>query len=99
MTYTHAAGTRNRYLDFTNSWAKPNKPAGLIVKLVDGKPKISTEDDFSGKTIVDVTGWAPTADTMYFVKNQCTKKPYKDFKIIQGASIEPNNSSQAKGEN
>jgi hypothetical protein len=36
MTYTHAAAVRNRYLDFTYSWARPNKPSGLITRLVNG---------------------------------------------------------------
>merc|ERR1712203_514536 len=57
MTYTHAAATRNRYMDFTYSWAKPNKPAGLIVKLIDGKPTFDGGDDLNGRTIVDVTCW------------------------------------------
>merc|ERR1711871_1371855 len=49
MTYTHAAGVRNRYMEFTNSWAIPNKPSGLIAKLdsagkpvgVDGKSNLN----------------------------------------------------------
>jgi len=99
MTYTHATGARNRYLEFTNSWAKPNKPAGLIVKLDNGKPAFNGHDDLDGKTIVDVTGWAPTADTLFFVKNQCTGKPFKNFKVIQGDTISPNDPKQAKGPN
>jgi len=88
MTYTHAAAVRNRYLEFTNSWARLNKPSGLIVKLTGGKPAISGNDDFSGKTIVDVTGWAPTADTLYFVKNQCTGAKYaSDFTVVQGDDV------------
>lgn len=99
MTYTHATGVRNRYVEFTNSWAKPNKPSGLIVKLVDGRPLFNGFDSLHGRTIVDVTGWAPTADTLYFVKNQCTGKAYKGFKIIQGSDIEPNKPKDAKGPN
>jgi ABC-type amino acid transport substrate-binding protein len=99
MTYTHATGTRNRYLDFTSSWAKPNKPAGLIVKLTDGKPTFNGYDDLNGRTIVDVTGWAPTADTLFFVKNQCTGEPYTGFHIIQGDDIEPNDPKMAFGPN
>jgi len=88
MTYTHATAVRNRYLEFTNSWARLNKPSGLIVKLVGGKPKISGMDTLSGKTIVDVTGWAPTADTLYFVKNQCTGDTYaSDFTVVQGDDL------------
>jgi len=88
MTYTHATAVRNRYLEFTNSWAQMNKPAGLIVKLVGGKPKISGQDTLAGRTIVDVTGWAPTADTLYFVNNKCTDQKYAtSFTIVQGDSV------------
>ena len=54
MTFTHAAGMRNRFLDFTHSWATPNKPAGLITRLVNGVPHINGQDDLAGRTIVDV---------------------------------------------
>lgn len=88
MTYTHATAIRNRYLEFTNSWAMLNKPSGLLVKLVGGKPKFSGQDTLSGRTIVDVTGWAPTADTLYFVENQCTKMKYaSDFTVVQGDDV------------
>lgn len=94
MTYTHAAGTRNRYLEFSNSWAKLNKPSGLITKLVGGVPHIKGSDTLAGKTIVDVTGWAPTADTLYFVKNQCTDDKYQGFTIVQGDDVTlPDNGS------
>lgn len=99
MTYTHATGVRNRYLEFTDSWASPNKPSGLIVKLTDGKPAISGNDDLSGKTIVDVTGWAPTADTVKFVTNKCTGEPFGDVTVIQGDDIVLDNPSVAKGAN
>jgi hypothetical protein len=99
MTYTHAAGARNRYLEFTNSWAIPNKPSGLIVKLKDGVPAIDGNSDMSGKTIVDVTGWAPTAETIFFVKNQCTGETFKDFTIIQGDDVPLDRISEAKGPN
>jgi len=96
MTYTHAAGVRNRYMEFTNSWARKNKPAGLIVKLTNGKPAFNGDDTLNGKTIVDVTGWAPTAETLYFVKNQCTDKPYKGFTIIGSDKVVLSNVSAAK---
>lgn len=99
MTYTHATGTRNRYMEFTSSWATPNKPAGLIVKLTDGKPTFNGYDNLNGRRIADVTGWAPTADTLWFVNNQCTGKPYEGFTVIQGADIHPNNPADSKGPN
>merc|ERR1719369_2288311 len=77
MTYTHAAGVRNRYVEFTNSWAKLNKPSGLITRLdARGVPHLKGGDNLSGRTIVDVTGWAPTADTLYFVHNECTGEKF-----------------------
>lgn len=99
MTYTHSAGVRNRYLDFSNSWAKPNKPAGLIVKLTNGVPTFDGNDDLSGRTIVDVTGWAPTADTLSFMKNQCTGQQFSGFTVIQGDDVALSRSSEAKGPN
>ena len=138
MTFTHAAGVRNRYLDFTESWAEPNKPAGLITRLDSNRvPHIKGKDDLAGRTIVDVrphphphphpthstpiptpaplspsdvsssvcspqqppsspyqvTGWAPTADTLFFVKNECTNETYNStFKIIQGKDVDLNGS-------
>merc|ERR1719456_1472572 len=88
MTFTHSAGARNQYMEFSNSWAIPNKPSGLIVKLnADGSPTLGPHDDLSGKVVVDVTGWAPTAETLYFVTNPCTGEPYKNFTVIQGADV------------
>jgi len=89
MTYTHATGVRNRYLEFSNSWAMLNKPSGLIAKLDDaGKPMLSPLSDLDGVTVVDVTGWAPTADTLHFVKNQCTDTKYTGFTVVQGDEVE-----------
>jgi hypothetical protein len=88
MTYTHAAGVRNRYLEFSNSWAIMNKPSGLITKLVNGVPHIHGGDTLSGKTIVDVTGWAPTADTLFFVVNKCTDEKYEGFTVVQGDDVD-----------
>lgn len=39
--------------------------------------------DLDGVTVVDVRGWAPTGDTLGFVENTCTGKPFKGFKIVQ----------------
>jgi len=99
MTYTHAAGVRNRYMEFTNSWAVPNKPSGLIVKLTGGVPSFDGNHNLNGKTIVDVTGWAPTAETMYFVKNQCTDTAYSGFTVVQGDDITLTRAAEAKGSN
>ena len=66
MTYTHAAGMRNRFLDFTGSWAEPNKPAGLITRLDrNGVPHINGQDDLAGRTIVDVRPPTHPHPTLY----------------------------------
>lgn len=73
MSYTHTAGERNRFLEFTNGILNVNKAAGLLVRLnSDGSPAISPSSDLNGVKVVDVTGWAPTADTLAFVLNDCT---------------------------
>ncbi len=89
MTYTHTHGARTRFLEFSNGVLKENKPAGLLVRLDvnTGKPFVSPQDDLSGKTIVDVVGWAPTADTLGIVKNKCTKKPFKNYIIKTPAEL------------
>jgi ABC-type amino acid transport substrate-binding protein len=99
MTYTHAAGVRNRYMEFTNSWAIPNKPSGLIAKLTGGVPSFDGNSDLSGKTVADVTGWAPTSETLYFIKNQCTKTAFTGFTIVQGDDLTLDRAAEAKGAN
>jgi len=76
-TYTHAQGVRNRFLEFSDSILDSNKPAGLLTLLgPDGRPKVDGNSDLSGKKIVDVGGWVPTADGLGFVENKCTGKKY-----------------------
>jgi len=76
-TYTHLQGVRNRFLEFSDAILNQNKPAGLIVMLnSDGTPKVDGLHNLAGKTVVDVGGWAPTADTMAFVENKCTGLKY-----------------------
>lgn len=85
MLYSHPVGVRNRYLEFSNSYNTLNKPAGLLTRLVNGAPQVNGRSNLSGLTIVDVTGWAPTADTLNFVMNRCTNSAFAtDFTIIQG---------------
>ena len=61
--------------EFSNAITKPDaQPAGLIVKLdTDGKPLVDPTSDLSGETIVDVTGYAPTTDTLSIVQNWCNE--------------------------
>ena len=54
---THTKGERGRFLEFSNSILKDNKPAGLITRLnVDGTPVVSPMSDLSGVKVVDVRG-------------------------------------------
>jgi len=83
MTYTHTAGTRNRYVDFTQGILSANKPAGILTRLgSDGKPIIDPKSDLTGKKIVDVKGWAPTADGLSLVNNWCTNKRYSGYEVL-----------------
>jgi len=83
MTYTHTTGARNRYLDFSRGILDANKPAGILTRLgSDGKPLIDPMSDLSGKRIVDVSGWAPTADGLSLVNNHCTGSRFTDFTVL-----------------
>ena len=62
MSYTHTAGERNRFLDFSNGILQSNKPAGILVRLVNGLPEIDGNNDMDGINVTDITGWAPTSD-------------------------------------
>mmetsp|Transcript_113795 Transcript_113795/g.200827 ORF Transcript_113795/g.200827 Transcript_113795/m.200827 type:complete len:417 (-) Transcript_113795:22-1272(-) len=105
MMYTHIVGMRNRYLEFSHSYVTQNKPAGLITRLENGIPVVKGPDDLAGKTVVDVTGWAPTADTLHFVENKCTGKKFStDLTIVQGNDVQHTPSGakytyEAKGNN
>jgi hypothetical protein len=85
MTYTHTQGIRNEYADFSFGILEVNKAAGLLTKLVDGAPKVTGYDDLAGKTVVDVGGWAPTADGLGYVRNKCTDQMYSsDYTLLVG---------------
>jgi len=76
MTYTHTKGVRNEFADFSYGILEVNKAAGLLTMLDEnGAPKVNGHDDLKGKKVVDVAGWAPTADGLDFVVNKCTGKP------------------------
>lgn len=87
MTYTHTAGVRNRYVDFSYGILSANKPAGILTRLgSDGKPFLDPMSDLSGKKIVDVKGWAPTADGLSLVNNWCTNTRYTGYEVITPAT-------------
>lgn len=77
MTYTHSAGVRDERADFSDAILQDNQAAGLLTLLDDdGNPLISGLDNISGRTIIDVGGWAPTADALQFVMNKCTNEMF-----------------------
>lgn len=82
MTYTHTVGVRNRFAEFSHAILQTNKPAGILTKLVNGQPLVDGSSNLQGKKIVDVTGWAPTADTLSIVKNSCTGANFAGFEMI-----------------
>ena len=76
-TYTHTIGARNRFMEFSAPILDLNKEAGFIARLdADGKPMVSMTSDLSDVVVVDVTGWAPTADTVTVLKNTCSGEFY-----------------------
>jgi len=93
MTYTHTKGLRNDYADFSYGILDVNKAAGLLVKLDEnGNPKVTGSDDLSGKKVVDVGGWAPTADGLDYVENKCTGHNYAlDYKLVMATGAANNN--------
>jgi len=83
MTYTHTVGERPRFLEFSNAFLKNNKPAGILTRLDgSGNPVVSPMSDLSGVNIVDVGGWAPTADTLAIVRNPCTGNYFSGYNMI-----------------
>merc|ERR1719359_358540 len=81
MTYTHLFGARERIFEFTHAWTQAaSKASGLITRLVDGKPVISPTSLLTGVKVVDVTGFAPTADLIGAATNDCvTDSPIFDL--------------------
>jgi len=83
MTYTHTQGVRNTYADFSYGILEVNKAAGLLTTLEGGEPKLTGFDDLAGKKVVDVGGWAPTADGLGYVTNKCTGNKYSsDYTLL-----------------
>jgi len=74
--YTHTRGVRNDFCEFSDAFLNDNKPAGLLTMLKDGKPTVNGSSDLGGVKVVDVAGWAPTADGIVFVENKCTSTKY-----------------------
>jgi hypothetical protein len=72
-TYTHTVGVRNRYVEFSDPILDSNKEAGIMARLdMNMTPMVSPSSDLSDVTIIDVSGWAPTADSTVVLTNDCT---------------------------
>jgi hypothetical protein len=83
MTYTHTAGERNRFMEFSKTILSLNKAAGIIARLdSSGTPNVLGSDSLAGLNIVDVLGWAPTSDTLALSENSCTSTMFDGFNII-----------------
>jgi hypothetical protein len=83
MTYTHTVGMRNRFVEFSDAILQQNKPAGLITRLDgNGNPVISGNNNLEGVNVVDVTGWAPTPDTLAVATNDCTGERFNGFHML-----------------
>ena len=83
MTYTHTAGVRGRFVEFTDAILQANKPAGLLTRLDENRvPWVKPDSNMSGLTIVDVGGWAPTSDGLALVENECTGGRYSDYTVV-----------------
>lgn len=82
MTYTHTKGVRPRFAEFSYGILKDNKPAGILTRLVDGKPVIDPKSNLAGVKIADVKGWAPTIDSLDFVSNNCTGERFENYEMI-----------------
>jgi len=83
MAYTNTVGERNRFMEFSESVLQSNKPAGIITRLdANGVPVIDGNNNLDGVTVVDVTGWAPTADTLAVGMNDCTNTRFTGFNML-----------------
>jgi len=83
MTFTNTVGERNRFMEFSESILQSNKPAGIITRLdANGNPVISGNSNLEGVNVVDVTGWAPTADTLAVGMNDCSGAQFAGYNML-----------------
>ena len=70
-------------MEFTKPIINDAKPAGILTRLDEnGVPVIDGSNNLDGITVVDVQGWAPTADTLALVENPCTGDKFSGYTII-----------------
>jgi hypothetical protein len=84
--YTHTKGERGLSLEFTDAILGGLKRAGILTRLVNGKPIISPQThDYTNIKIGDVAGWAPTPDTFKYNINSCTGKQFVGETLLSPA--------------
>jgi hypothetical protein len=98
--YTHTGGTRNRLFEFSHAVTRPSmRTGGFISRLkADGTPEIPATSDLKGVKVVDVAGWAPTADNIQMATNDCSGGAtfaYTDIVFVP-AGTEGNKAAMAK---
>ena len=83
-TYTHAAGVRNRFLEFSKPILNDNKAAGLLTRLdASGMPIVDGNSDLNGVKVVDVSGFAPTTDNLQLLTNYCTGERFSGYEFVE----------------
>ena len=99
MTYTSTWGVRQDLAEFSYAILDDNKAAGLMTLLKDGVPNVNGLSDLSGLKIIDVGGWAPTADGLGYVKNKCTDQGYSsNYTLLVGEGNECSHDMLRNGE-
>ena len=58
-------------------------------------PRKIRSDPCRGLKVVDVVGWAPTADTLALAENKCTKERFTGFTIVQPTVTTANANNEA----
>lgn len=87
MNYFNAQGIRERYVEFGKPILDDNTPDALLTRLDEnGNPVVSSTDLLQGKVVVDMPGFAPTADQLPVVQNFCVEG---DDDRFQGYTIIP----------
>ena len=95
MTYTHTAGVRNRYLEFSNAILDDNKSAGILTRLdADGNPVINGLNNLNGIKVIDVPGFASTEENLAIILNLCTGESFADYEIVK-----PTNTTDQENDN
>lgn len=95
VAYLHTQ-PRDSRAEFSDAMLDDTKSAGLLTLLdPDGNPMVSGMNDLEGKTLIDVEGWAPSAEGLKFITNKCTNERYSDHVniVVPGAEDYPNTSA------